>query len=139
MSRYNLAIVEEAEQAFQYLTTLNGRECEVEIKRVTKRRSLPQNAYLHLLLGMLGLELGYTLEEMKAEYKRTICPSIYVYEKNGKHFTRSSADLDSEQMMRSIDKLRTWAAERGYELPDAENHDAMRQLENQVEKGARYL
>jgi hypothetical protein len=110
----------------------------VDIKKVPKRRSLPQNRYLHLLLSAWGAHFGYTTEESKEVYKQ-LNKDIYRYEKNGHVFWKSSAELTTEQMMRTIDKFRDWSAEHDYPLPTATDQGWLEALENSVESMQQYL
>lgn len=137
--KYQLTTVDEIEKAFAYLQLLVEREAEVDIKRVVQSRSLNQNSYLHLLLGIFGLETGYERHEAKILYKREANPDIYVYDKNGTKFMRSSADLDTAEMARSIDKFIKYAGEQGIELPAANNDDALRYWSNEIEQRGRRL
>lgn len=137
--KYNLAITSESIKAQNRLDRLKVNKSVVEIKRINPNRTLNQNSYLHLILGYYGLQVGYTLEEAKIVYKREINPDIYVYEKNGKKFMRSSADLDVEEMAKTIDKLHRYAAEQGFPLPQATDQEWLRQIENEIELSKGYL
>ncbi len=114
------------------------KKATVEIKRVIKRRTINQNSYLHLLLSAFGLHFGYTTEEAKVLYKR-FNKDIYAYEKAGEVFLRSSADLNTQEMMKSIDRFRQFSAEQDYPLPSATDEAAMRSLENAIETAQHYL
>lgn len=142
--KYNLASQSEAGAALMHLTQLINDKKKVEIKTIKPRRSLNQNSYLHLLLGAFGAHFGYTLEEAKTIYKSL--PGnreIYSYEKEVREkkfeFVRSSADLDKDEMTKSIDVLREWSAKAGYPLPTATDQDWIRQIENMIEQHERYL
>lgn len=137
--KYNTATQIEAEAAFQYLTELVGREAVVEVRRVSPKRSLNQNSYYHLLLGIFGLEFGWSIEEAKTLHKREVSPTIFYYEKNYKKFLRSSADLDSKEMTDAIDQLKKYAAENGLELPDADEDEKLRYYGNLIEEQGKYL
>lgn len=141
--KYRLSNPTEAGQALQYLSQLTGDKKMVEIKEVKPRRSLPQNSYLHLLLGIFGSHFGYTLEEAKLIYKRDLNPSIFVYEKElrgkTKEFIRSSADLSRDEMARSIDTLKEWSKTGGLELPDADDTEKLHYYENMIEQTQHYL
>lgn len=131
-------------EAQRLLAQLTVDQKIVEIKEVKPRRSLPQNAFLHLLLGVFGANLGYTTQESKELYKRLPGnKELYVYTKDvgGKpmEFTRSSADLNKDEMTRSIETLREWSAKMGYPLPTADNTEELRRLENYIEQHERYL
>lgn len=137
--KYRLAIDHELKEAFAYLTELSGKLAFVEIKRISPRRSLNQNSYLHLLLGAFGEHFGYTIEEAKTIYKRAVNPNIYVYEKNDQKFVKSSADLSSEDMATSIDKFMEYSKENGYELPLATDKGWLMEIENKIERSKRFL
>ena len=132
MSKYNLANQDELDKAFAYLQQLIERDAEVEIKRVQRNRTLNQNNYYHLLLGIFGLETGYSIQEIKTIHKRQVSPQIFVYEKNGQMFLKSSADLDTKELSDSIEQLKKYAAEQGIHLPDANEHEKMRYWENEI-------
>lgn len=137
--KYRLALDNEAEDAVNYLQQLIDKDAIVEIKRIRPKRSLNQNNYLHLILSYYGLQVGYTAEEAKTIYKREINPDIYIYQKNGKKFLRSSADLDIEEMSKSIDKFHKYAAEQGFPLPLATDQEWLMQIENEIERSKFYL
>lgn len=137
--KFNLAIPAEVERARKYFDNLIDKKFIAEVKRVSPKRSLNQNSYLHLLLNAFGLHFGYTLDEAKTVYKRDINPEIFVYEKAGSKFLRSSADLTKEEMTKSIDRLREYSAEQGYPLPTATDQGWLRELENAVEQNRYYL
>ena len=135
---YNLAKAKERDEAFTYLSELVGKDAQVKITKVNAGRSLNQNSYLHLILGAFGLEFGYTVEEAKHIYK-SVSKDIYFYTKKGIKFSRSSADLDKEEMARSIDRFIRYAAEHGFAIPPADNAERRSLIENEMEKNRRYL
>ena len=137
--KFNLANKEEKSEAFRYFTTLANKKLVVELKKVSPRRSLNQNSYLHLLLGDFAAHFGYTLEEAKTIYKRDINPTVYVYEKNFSKFLRSSADLDKDEMAKTIDNFMKVSAENGHPLPPATDIDWLRRVENDIERNKHYL
>ena len=134
--KYNLSNDKEAQAAFTYLTKLVGSESIAEVKKVNPNRSLKQNAYLHLLLGAFGDHFGYTLEEAKTIYKQ-INKGVYQYEKKGRTFTRSSADLDTKEMTITIDKFREKSKEAGCPLPAATDKEWLMSIENMIEQNNR--
>lgn len=131
--KYDLSNKDESAQLHFELARMLIRKPLVELKEVRPTRSLNQNAYLHLLIGAFGDHFGYTMEEAKQIYK-DLNSSSYRYTKKGRHFYRSSAELNKEEMTATIEKFRQKAAENGCYLPDAENTDALRQIENAIEK-----
>lgn len=136
--RFDLAVPSGAIKAFAELRKLQGNKCLVEVKKISPRRSLPQNAYLHLLIGAFGVHFGYTLEESKQIYKE-INADIYKYEKKGRTFWRSSADLNKEEMARSIDAFMKKSAEAGYPLPLATDQGWLMEIENEIQRSKYYL
>ncbi len=140
--KYNFASPTETGKAYAYLSKLIENKGIAEIKKVSPKRSLNQNSYLHLLLSAFGVHFGYTLEESKLVYKQ-LNKEIYFYTKEvrGKSwdFMRSSADLSKEEMTKSIETLRKWSAVADYPLPTALDQEWIRQLENESEQHERYL
>lgn len=137
--KYNLAEPPQAAEAQSYLTQLIKQGVIVNIKRYKPPRSLRQNNYLHLLLSAFGSHFGYTLAEAKTLYKRDVNPDVYVYEKNGSKFLHSSADLDSGEMTKTIDRFREYSKEQGYPLPSADDREWLMSLENAIEGAEAYL
>jgi hypothetical protein len=137
--KYKTANSGEALEANAYLSKLILEDAVVEIKKVSKNRSLSQNAYIHLLLQACGVEWGYSLTEMKTLWKRDIAPSVFVYLKNDKPFIKSSANLDTKEMSQATDMLIKYATEQGLELPLAEDKERLMQLDNYIEKNGKYL
>jgi len=142
--KYNLSQSHDIAEAQRLLAQLTVDKKVVEIKEVKPRRSLPQNAYLHVLLGAFGANFGYSMEEAKALYKRLPGnKDIYIkhFEQNGVQFEYevSSAKLDKEQMTKSIETLREWSAKMGYPLPSAEDREWIMRLENYTEQNERYM
>lgn len=136
--KYNLANDNEVKEAQQFLVTSTMRNKVVDIKVIRDKRTLSQNAYLHLILSAFAAEFGYSLEEAKTLYKR-INSNTYVYEVNNQKFLKSSADLNTEEMSTSIEKFKQYSSENGLDLPDAYNEDQMRYYENEIEKNRRFL
>lgn len=136
--KYNLASEAETTAALTYVTDLAAKGALVEVKKVSPRRSLNQNSYLHLLIGAFGAHFGYTLEEAKYIYKE-ISKDIYQYQKKGRTFMRSSADLTKEEMAKSINAFMQKSDEAGYPLPLAENTEWLMSLENAMEQAKYYL
>lgn len=135
---FNLANQQELVQAREYLNQIARLGKRVEIVRKAEHRTLPQNAYLHLILGYFGTQTGYTLDEAKILYKR-LNSDLYLYEKNGTKFMRSSADLSKEDMAKTIDRLMQYSDEKGIPLPKADNQDFLDLAANAVEAQKSFL
>lgn len=142
--KYNLNSSHDVAEANRLLAQLTVDKKVVEIKEVKPRRSLNQNAFLHLLLGAFGSHLGLSLDEAKALYKRLPGnKALYIkhFEQGGVQFEyeRSSAKLDKDEMTKSIETLREWSAKMGYPLPTADDKEWLMRIENEIEKNERYL
>lgn len=135
--KYNLAIEAEHEAASIYFGQLVATNSVVEVKKVSPRRSLNQNSYLHLIIGAFGSHFGYTLGEAKIIYKQ-INKDIYRYVKKNREFWKSSADLSKEDMAKTIDRFIQVSAENGCELPLATDTEWLMRIENDLE-GNKYL
>ena len=129
--RFNLK--SEADQAFEYLTQLSGKEALVDIKRVQAGRTLSQNSFFYLLISYFGLQIGYTPDEMKTYVKRHMS-DVFLYEKKGEKFLRSTADLDKSEMTKVLDRLYRLAADMGVSLPLVDNAETRSLMLNEIER-----
>lgn len=137
--RYDLSNDNEYREALNWLVLCMAQDKVIEMKVVRKTRSIKANAYYHLLLGICGSEWGYSLQEMKIMHKRDISPNIFIYFKNDKPFTKSSAELTTKELSDSIEQLKKYAAEQSLILPEPTDEDAMRHWERQITKDERFL
>lgn len=133
--KYNLAIKDDATNAHIQLAKLMIKKPIIELKECRPQRSGNQNRYLHLLLGAFGMHFGYTLEESKHIYKQ-INESTYFYEKKGRQFIRSSADLDTQEMTKTIGKFRIKSAENGCDLPTATDQEWLSRIDIEMSKNS---
>ena len=141
--KYNLTVKEDFSAAMSKLMKAKHKGKIIDLKEVSPRRSLAQNSYLHLLLGAFGMHFGYTIEESKQLYKE-MNPNIYRYEKTSERgvtrvFWKSSADLTKEEMGITIDRFRQISSEQGCYLPEADEHEYLHQISNDMETHFRYL
>ena len=147
---FNTSSTIEKMQSKAYYDKLVDKGAKIEIKKISdfdydytkkddpKIRTKLQNRYLHLLLSYFGLCFGYSKEEAKIVWKRDICPEIFIYEKNGHTFERSSADIDTLEMTKAIEKLKYKSLIEGHPLPDAENKDFLRWCESEIQRLGNY-
>ena len=133
----------EAESCLARVQYLIGKGANIEV--VDKRpRSLSSNNYLHAILGVLAMDIGLSLEEVKQSYfKELVNPDIFIEDKvlpligKRKHI-RSTKDLTVEEMSRAIDRFKAWARGEGYIIP--EPGDDQRLLDIEIEMSRhRYL
>lgn len=136
---FDLKYPNEAIEAAECLAEFSRLEKKVEIKLYSPKRSNPQNRALHLLLGYLSSQTGYTLEESKELYKN-MNRGLYKYTKptiDGEgivELTKSSSKLTEAEMAKSIDKLYKVCGENGIELPLLTNEAEMRSIEKEIAK-----
>ena len=48
-----------------YANKLVNEKAKVELKKVSVKRSISLNSYLHVVITLFAIEYGYTLEEAK--------------------------------------------------------------------------
>lgn len=116
----------------------------VELKRKAKR-TLSQNNYLHLIIGVVAMETGNTLAYAKEVYfKRLANKAIFVAHKADElagdtEYLRSSASLSTEEMSIAIDKFKMWAAENGIYLPEPGDKERLQEIAIEIERNRKYL
>lgn len=99
-----------------------------------KPKNPNQNRYIHLIMGWVGFELGYTTEQVKQDIlKRIVCREIFVVVKNGFEVCRSFADLDMAETTTVIDRFRNFASqELGIYLPEPGDEAMIRDMEREL-------
>ena len=134
---YNLKNTIDIERAKRRFAQLLKEEAKIELLK-RQKRSVSQNSYLHLLIGYFAMETGYTLIEAKQIYKN-VSPEIFEYENKGVNFIRSSADLSTSEMSKSIDKFRDNASSiAGIYLPEANENHFLDEIERELQRN-RYV
>ena len=143
---YNLSSQLDVQNARVRLESLVKRSCIIELTEKRQKRTLDQNAYLHVLLSYFAAMTGNTLRWVKEEYYKKLCnPDLYIYMKDDPFLgrvpiTRSSSDLRTDEMSLSIDRFRNWAAqEGGIYLPDATSKEEIASMSIEVERYKTYL
>lgn len=143
---YNLSSQLDVLNARTRLEFLIKRGCIVELTEKKQKRTINQNAYLHLLLGYFASQTGNTLEWVKQQYYKKLCnPDLFIGERDDPflgrvRYVRSSADLRTDEMNLSIERFRNWsAAEAGIYLPDATSEGELAALQVEVERYKTYL
>lgn len=143
---YNLSSPLEAQNARARLELLVKRGSICELTEKKARRSISQNAYLHVALGYLAAQTGNTLEWVKREYYKRHCNyDLFVGEKDDKllgrvRYIKSSSELTTEEMSLSIDRLRNWAAlEAGIYIPTPEDEAQVVAMQIEVERHKEWI
>ena len=108
-------------------------------------RSPNQNRYLHLLIGIVAIETGNTLEDAKKWYFKETCNSDLFHvqhrDKMGNYIDhiRSTAELTKEEMSMAIDRFKRWGAENGIYMPNPEDIHLLKQIEIEMGRMKSYL
>ena len=109
-------------------------------------RSNQQNNYLHLILSLLAMETGNTLEYVKEVfYKRTANKDIFVRIKDDEllgqtEYLRSSASLSQEEFSTSIDRLRDWSSQvAGIYLPSPNEEQFLASIEVEMSRYKQWI
>lgn len=129
------------------VVALREKRVLVELSEKKPRRTHPQNAYLHLLLGEFAMQTGNTLDWVKQEYFKRHCNAeLFVRKRTDKltgkevEVLRSSSDLDTGEMTTAIDRFKQWAAvECGIDLPDAEDKEWLGYIEREMQHQREWL
>lgn len=119
----------------------------VQVELIEKvRRSLSQNAYLHVILGGFALQYGESPEYCKTQFfKVLVNPHLFVVDKDDKFrgrikVCRSSADLTTEEMTEAIERFRNWASkEVGIYLPAPHEHELLIQMAIETQRQSKFI
>ena len=108
-------------------------------------RTHNQNSYLHLIIGVVAMDVGVTLEYAKREYFKKLVNADLFIRKEQDRFSgeieviRSSASLTIEEMSIAIDRFKRWGAENGFYLPSPEDKERLRDIEIEMGRMRQYL
>ena len=126
--------------------TLLEKRVVVDLSEKKPKRTIPQNAYLHLLIGEFAMRTGNTMDWVKQEYFKRHCNAeLFVRLKQDRltkrevEVLRSSRDLDTGEMTTAIDRFKKWAAEGGVDLPDAKDKEWLGYIEREIQHNRDWL
>ena len=108
-------------------------------------RSPNQNRYLHLLIGVVAIETGNTLEDAKKWYFKETCnPDLFHVQHKDKmgnciDHIRSTAELTKEEMSTAIDRFKRWGAENGIYMPNPDDASLLKAIEIEMGRMKSYL
>ena len=116
---------------------------EIELKLYHPKRTGQQNRYLYFCLQWFAHEYNCTVVEAKEVIlKRIAAPHIFEREmKVGNDvikYYRSTADLDTVEMMSAIANFRAYADMNNIPIPDANDDDLIRFCERELEKTTQF-
>lgn len=143
---YDLKSPYDAAKFKEKVNNLFLEKAVVEVIKKNPKRSLAQNAYLHVLLGYFASEFGYTLDEVKYDiFKKRCNKDLFEHERMNKRgvmtkYIRSSSELDTAQMTTAIERFRNYsAAECGLYLPEPHEYEAILFAQKQMEAYKEYM
>jgi len=142
--KYDLSNEFQKEQAITYFNFLLSAKKSIELKKITCKRTLRQNRYLHLILSWFAIEYGDTLEYVKLEiYKKIVnkeyFKSEFVNKKTGEIRVEwlSINNFDEYETAKQITNFRNYSSrEAGIYLPSANEYDFLKHIEIEA---SRYL
>lgn len=108
-------------------------------------RSRNQNSYLHLLIGVVAMETGNTLEYCKEWYFKRLCnEDLFVTTKMDKYageveVIRSTADLTKEEMSMAIDRFKRWGGENGIYMPNPGDESLLKEIAIEMGRMKSYI
>ena len=102
---------------FNYLLE---NEKQVELKECRKKRTIKQNAYLHVCITLFAIETGYTISEAKTILKREC--SFMRYKKKEKTFLKQTSKLNTKELTDFIEFIRDFSAKNGLYIPTSEEY-----------------
>lgn len=101
-------------------------------------RTRKQNSYEHLIIGMVAMDIGVSVDYCKEHYfKRLVNPDIFVRTVMDRYageitITRSTRELSIEETSMAIDRFKRWCHEQGYYLPEPTDNDRLKDIEMQM-------
>lgn len=142
--KYNLAIPLDRERFAERANALIRKGAVVELTD-KNGRSRNQNSYLHLVLGVVAMEVGVTRDYCKEYYfKRLVNPDIFVRIVKDPlageiQVTRTSKDLTMEEASVAIDRFKRWCAEEGIYIPSPEDEARLKDIEIEMGRMEQYI
>ena len=136
--KLNLSIPFDKQKAITRFKVFLDQGKKIELTEIKPKRSLNQNAYLHVVISLCAIEWGNTLDEQKTDLKREC--QFMRYEKNGKSYLKRTRDMDSKQLTEFIDWIRTHAGQQGLYIPDSQEYIMHRfEIDKEVDRHKEYL
>lgn len=108
-------------------------------------RTRNQNNYLHLLIGVVAMETGNTIADVKDWYFKRLCNrDLFITTKTDKfagevEVVRSSADLTKEEMSIAIDRFKRWGSQNGIYMPNPGDESLLREIAIEMGRNKAYL
>jgi hypothetical protein len=142
--KYNLSNNIEKQQAIAKFKKLLDEGKKVELKEIRPKRTLSQNAYLHICITLYAIEFGWTVAEAKKELKK-LCPFMR-YEKENKKtgkkvaFLKETSLMDKKELTDFVEWIRTFSAQQGCYIPTPDEYrEGSEKIDNIIESHKEYL
>ena len=103
-----------------HIQQLRKHEGSVRIDKIQRKRTIRQNAFLHVLISLFAIETGYTLDEAKTLLKRKA--ECMIYTKHNEKFLKRTRDLDTKELSEFIEWIRNYSGQQGFYLPNADEY-----------------
>ena len=139
---YNLANEFERQNFKDKVNDLYNQKAVVEIKKKPVNRSLKQNSYLHICIGLFAVHYGISMDEAKVDFfKREVNRTIFEETNDqGRVRLRSTASLDTSELALAIERFRNWcAASADLYIPAADEFKALMYAQQMIEKNKEFL
>lgn len=110
----------------------------IDLTEKRKKRTIKQNAYLHVAIQLFAIEVGYNIAEAKTKLKRECL--FMRYEKGGEVFLKSTSDLDTKKLTDFIDFIMSFAGVQGIYIPTPEEYILNQiEIDRQISANKQYL
>lgn len=116
---YDPNIRTDIKKAVKYLRSLLKGEHKFRIEKLFPKKTVKQNAYIHVLFSLYGIHFGHTKEAAKKELKDQLGYS-FMFE-NEKYYV-SISDMTTKQLSLFIDRIRNFSASEKCDLPSADEY-----------------
>lgn len=142
--KYNLSTELDRQRFSARAAKLLDRGSFVEL-RDCSNRTVNQNSYLHLLLGVVAMDTGNDIRYVKEWYfKRLVNPSLFIEKRNDKlageiEYLRSTTELSKEEMSEAIDRFKRWGNENDFYMPEPGDDQLLRLIEIEMGRNEKYL
>lgn len=142
--QYDLTIQLQRHLFEQRCRSLLEKGCIVNLSEKVIRTK-GQNNYLHLLIGVVAMETGNTLEYCKEWYFKRLCNrDLFITTRMDKYagnveVVRSTADLTKEEMSMAIDRFIRWGSQNGIYMPSPGDESLLREIAIEMGRMKSYL
>lgn len=125
-----------AQRARSKLEFMIKRGATFELTERKKTRTNHQNRYLHLAFKQVHIETGYSFHEVKQVlFKKIVNPEIFISQGRLGEYLRSTADLDTLEMTKAIDKFRDYCiSEIDVYIPEPNEEEKIRLWEAELSR-----